>query len=155
MTADPAITAVLDKWTPLAEAHGNEPVGTITETITRGGDPTGDDRGVESAAGNLVADAQLAATEGLGRADRVHEPGRCPQRPDFPESAAGEGDGVVTFGEAFTFQPFNNTMFVLPMTGEQILGARGAVPTGRQQSPRVAPRCPRRLHLRPRHHPAG
>ena len=39
---------------------------------------------------------------------------------EFPESSAGEGDGVVTFGEAFTFQPFNNTMFVLPMTGEQI-----------------------------------
>ncbi len=84
LTADPAITAILDKWAPLAEAIGNDPVGTITETITRGGDPTGSDRGVESAAGNMVADAQLAATEGLGARDRVHEPGRRPQRPRIP-----------------------------------------------------------------------
>ena len=79
LTADPAITAILDKWAPLAESLGNEPVGSITETITRGGDPTGSDRGVESAAGNLVADAQLAATEGLGADDRFHEPRRSPQ----------------------------------------------------------------------------
>ena len=120
LTADPAITAILDKWTPLAESLGNEPVGSITETITRGGVPTGDDRGVESAAGNLVADAQLAATEGLGAQIAFMNPGGVRSDLEFPESDAGEGDGVVTYGEAFTFQPFNNTMFVLPMTGEQI-----------------------------------
>ncbi|NNE11162.1 MAG: bifunctional metallophosphatase/5'-nucleotidase [Ilumatobacter sp.] len=120
LTADPAITAILDKWAPLAEAIGNEEVGTITETITRGGDPSGSDRGVESAAGNLVADAQLAATSGLGADIALMNPGGLRSDLEFPESDAGEGDGVVTFGEAFTFQPFNNTMFVLPMTGAQI-----------------------------------
>ncbi len=35
--------------------------------------------------------------------------------------SAGEGDGVVTFGEAFTFQPFGNTLFTFPMTGAQIV----------------------------------
>ena len=122
LTADPAITAILDKWAPLAESLGNDPIGSITETITRGGDPTGSDRGVESAAGNLVADAQLAATEGLGAQIAFMNPGGVRSDLEFPESDAGEGDGVVTFGEAFTFQPFNNTMFVLPMTGEQIHG---------------------------------
>jgi len=34
--------------------------------------------------------------------------------------SAGEGDGVVTYGEAFTFQPFGNTLITLPMTGAQI-----------------------------------
>jgi 5'-nucleotidase len=38
----------------------------------------------------------------------------------YPESA-GEGDGVVTFGEAFTFQPFGNTLVTFPMTGAQII----------------------------------
>ena len=38
----------------------------------------------------------------------------------FPESA-GEGDGVVTFGEAFTFQPFGNTLQTFQMTGAQIV----------------------------------
>ena len=37
-------------------------IGETTAVIERGGTPPGDDRGVESAAGNLVADAQLWAT---------------------------------------------------------------------------------------------
>jgi 5'-nucleotidase len=32
-----------------------------------------------------------------------------------------EGDGVVTYGEAFTFQPFGNTLKTFPMTGAQIV----------------------------------
>ena len=35
--------------------------------------------------------------------------------------SAGEGDGVVTFGEAFTFQPFGNTLKTFPMTGAEIV----------------------------------
>ena len=121
LTADPAVTAVIDKWTPLAEAIGNEPVGSITDTITRGGGLGVDDRGVESAAGNLVADAQLAATEGLGAQIALMNPGGVRSDLTYEESLAGEGDGVVTYGEAFTFQPFNNTLFTLPMTGAQIM----------------------------------
>ncbi len=34
-----------------------------------------------------------------------------------------EGDGVVTFGEAFTFQPFGNTLRTFEMTGAQIVSA--------------------------------
>ena len=38
----------------------------------------------------------------------------------YPASG-GEGDGVITFGEAFTFQPFGNTLLTFPMNGAQIL----------------------------------
>ena len=64
LTPDPAVTAVLNKWRPLGAELGNQPVGTITAPIVRGKNPnpTGNDRGVESSAGNLVADAQLFAT---------------------------------------------------------------------------------------------
>jgi 5'-nucleotidase len=37
--------------------------------------------------------------------------------------SAGEGDGVVTFGEVFTFQPFGNILLTFPMTGAQIVAA--------------------------------
>ncbi len=122
LAPDPAVTAVIDKWQPLADAQGLVPVGEITETITRGGVPTGSDRGVESDAGNLVADAQLASTQDLAAAADVAfmNPGGLRSDLVFEQSGT-EGDGVVTFGEAFTFQPFNNTMFVLPMTGQQII----------------------------------
>ena len=62
----PAITAVIDKWQPLFDVAGNTPVGTISADINRGGEPTGSDRGVESPAGNLVADAQRWATSANG-----------------------------------------------------------------------------------------
>jgi 5'-nucleotidase len=38
----------------------------------------------------------------------------------YPDSG-GEGDGVVTFGEAFTFQPFGNTLLTFAMTGAEIV----------------------------------
>jgi 5'-nucleotidase len=117
---DPAITKVIEKWQPLFDEAGNTPVGTITEDINRGGNPPGTDRGVESPAGNLVADAQLWATSFNGAQIAFMNPGGL--RSDLTYQASGdEGDGVVTYGEAFTFQPFGNTLLTFPMTGEQIV----------------------------------
>ena len=42
------------------------------------------------------------------RADLTYD-GRC-----------GEGDGVVTYEEAFTVQPFNNYLVSMDLTGAQI-----------------------------------
>jgi hypothetical protein len=98
------------------------PIGSITADINRGGTPTGTDRGVESAAGNLVADAQLWATSNNGAEIAFMNPGGI--RSDLKYLASGnEGDGVVTFGEAFTFQPFGNTLKTFQMTGAQIVSA--------------------------------
>ena len=117
---DPAITKIIEKWQPLFDEAGNTPVGTITEDIVRGGDPTGSDRGVESPAGNLVADAQLWSTSANGAQIAFMNPGGV--RSDLTFTASGdEGDGVVTFGEAFTFQPFGNILLTFPMTGTQII----------------------------------
>lgn len=119
LTPDPAITKVIAKWQPLFDAAGNIPVGTITADINRGG-VGGSDRGVESAAGNLVADAQLWSTSSNGAQIAFMNPGGL--RSDLTyASSAGEGDGVVTFGEAFTFQPFGNILITYSMTGAQII----------------------------------
>ena len=120
LTPDAAVTAVIEKWQPLFDASGNTPVGTITADIVRGGTPPGSDRGVESAAGNLVSDAQLWATSSNFADVAFMNPGGVRSDLRFLASA-GEGDGVVTYGEAFTFQPFGNTLVTFPMTGAQIL----------------------------------
>ncbi|HSG42400.1 MAG TPA: bifunctional metallophosphatase/5'-nucleotidase [Anaerolineales bacterium] len=120
LSPDPAITAVIEKWTPLFVAAGSTPVGTITADINRGGTPPGSDRGVESPAGNLVADAQLWSTSAAGAQIAFMNPGGVRSDLKYAQSA-GEGDGVVTFGEAFTFQPFGNTLITYPMTGAQII----------------------------------
>ena len=120
LAPDPVQTAIIAKWQPLVDAAGSTPIGAITEDINRGGTPPGTDRGVESAAGNLVADAQLWSTSFNGAEIAFMNPGGVRSDLTFAESE-GEGDGVVTFGEAFTFQPFGNTLLTFPMTGAEII----------------------------------
>ncbi len=121
LTPDPALTAIIAKWQPLFDAAGNTPVGTISADINRGGNPPGTDRGVESPAGNLVADAQLWATSANGAMIAFMNPGGVRSDLTYAQSQTPpEGDGVVTYGEAFTFQPFNNTLKTFPMTGAEI-----------------------------------
>jgi len=122
LTPDPAITAIVAKWQPLYNAAGSTPVGTITADIVRGGTPPGSDRGVESPAGNLVADAQLWSTSAAGAQIAFMNPGGVRSDLTYAQSQTPpEGDGVVTFGEAFTFQPFGNTLITYPMTGAEII----------------------------------
>ncbi|HYN35235.1 MAG TPA: bifunctional metallophosphatase/5'-nucleotidase [Ilumatobacteraceae bacterium] len=124
LTPDPAMTSIIEKWTPLFAVAGNTPVGTITADINRGGNPPGTDRGVESAAGNLVADAQLWATSSNFAEIAFMNPGGVRSDLTYLQSRTPpEGDGVVTFGEAFTFQPFGNTLVTYAMTGAQIISA--------------------------------
>ena len=122
LTPDPTLTAIIAKWQPLYDVAGTTPVGTITADINRGGTPPGSDRGVESPAGNLVADAQLWATSASGAQIAFMNPGGVRSDLTYLQSQTPpEGDGVVTFGEAFTFQPFGNTLITFPMTGAQIV----------------------------------
>ncbi len=121
LTPDPAMTSIIAKWQPLYDAAGSTPVGTITADINRGG-VGGSDRGVESPAGNLVADAQLWSTSASGAQIAFMNPGGVRSDLTYAQSQTPpEGDGVVTFGEAFTFQPFGNTLITFPMTGAQIV----------------------------------
>jgi 5'-nucleotidase len=68
-----------------------------------------------------VADAQLWSTSANGAQVAFMNPGGVRSDLTYASSAEGEGDGVVTFGEAFTFQPFGNTLVTYPMTGAQII----------------------------------
>ena len=117
---DGLATRIIAKWQPLVDAAGDTPIGKIGADILRGGNPPGSDRGVESAAGNLVADAQQWATSANGAVLAFMNPGGVRSDLKYADSG-GEGDGVVTYGEAFTFQPFGNTLVTFPMTGAQIV----------------------------------
>jgi len=73
--------------------------------------------------GNVIADAQLAATDDPGFGDAVASfmnPGGVRADLIYAGSPAGEGDGVVTYGELFTVQPFGNSLVTLTLTGAQI-----------------------------------
>jgi len=71
----------------------------------------------------VIADAQLAATAPADKGGAVvafMNTGGIRADLTFAGSAAGEGDGNVTYGEAFTVQPFGNSLVVKTLTGQQL-----------------------------------
>ncbi|MEU8358230.1 bifunctional metallophosphatase/5'-nucleotidase [Nonomuraea sp. NPDC048882] len=116
VTADPEISAFVQTWKDRVAPVANRAVGTIGADITNTAAPSG-----ESPLGNLIADGQLAATRTGGNAQiALMNPGGVRASLAFAGSPANEGDGVVTYGEAFTVQPFNNLMQVVTLTGAQL-----------------------------------
>ena len=112
--ADPKTERFVQTWKERVAEIANRPIGRITADITRAPSPAG-----ETALGDLIADAQLAAMRDLGAQVALMNPGGV--RADLAYAASGsEGDGVVTYGEAFTVQPFNNVLGVVSLTGAQI-----------------------------------
>jgi len=112
-------TATIAKWNALAAPLANRVVGSITADITRGG-VSGSRRDVESPLGDLIADAQLATTTVNGAVLALMNPGGVRADLTYASSTAGEGDGNVTYGEAFTVQPFGNLLVTMTLTGAQI-----------------------------------
>ncbi|MEU5367887.1 bifunctional metallophosphatase/5'-nucleotidase [Streptomyces sp. NPDC005951] len=116
----PDMTRLIDRWNKLAAPIANKPQGWISADINGRGSTA-----PEKPLGNVIADAQL---EGLAPADKggaevaFMNPGGI--RADLVHKASGsEGDGVVTYGEAFTVQPFTNMMNVVDLTGAQVVTA--------------------------------
>ena len=118
VAADPAQTATIAKWNALSAPIAGRVVGSITADITRSAT-----RDTESSLNDLIADAQLAATSGAGDGAAVMafmNPGGVRADLTFAPSPAGEAPGAVTYGEAFTVQPFGNLLVSMTLTGAQI-----------------------------------
>ncbi|MBW1604306.1 bifunctional metallophosphatase/5'-nucleotidase [Streptomyces sp. JJ66] len=127
----PDLTRLIDRWQELAAPVANRPIGYVSEDITA-------DRSLpETPLGDLVADAQLAHARTQDEAAELAlmNPGGI--RADLTYAASGgEGDGVVTYAEGYTVQPFANTVNVVSLTGgqlldvlrEQVSGANAASP---------------------------
>jgi 5'-nucleotidase len=115
---DAGQTSLLAKYREFATPIANRVIGSITADLTRTANPAG-----ESALGDVIADAQLAATAPAGFGGAVAafmNPGGIRADLTYAGSAAGEGDGNVTYGEVFTVQPFGNSLVTLTLTGAQI-----------------------------------
>ncbi len=119
VTEDPSILSLISRYQVVAAPIANRPIGFITADLLNASQPDG-----EQVMGNVIADAQLAATAGPppqgSAAVAFMNPGGVRGSLSYASSAAGEGDGVVTFGEAFTVQPFGNILQTLSLTGAQI-----------------------------------
>lgn len=116
----PDMTELITRWNALAAPVASRPMGYVSADIAGRGSEA-----PEKPLGDLIADAQLDATAAADRGGAqlaIMNPGGI--RADLAYKAAGaEGDGVVTYGESYTVQPFNNLMNVVDLTGAQLVTA--------------------------------
>jgi 5'-nucleotidase len=112
------LTRLADHYRRLSAPKANRVIGRVTGDMPNNTTlPTG-----EVLLGDVIADAQLAATVPTGKAQFAFmNPGgiRAPGF-QFNQISAGERPGEVTYGEAFTVQPFGNSLVTMTLTGEQV-----------------------------------
>jgi 5'-nucleotidase len=109
---DPAIARLVAHYAGLVAPRAQRLIGTIGGSFSRAGV-------ADSAAGRLIADAQLAATRSreTGAAQiALMNPGGIRSNLE----CAGVPPCAVTFGQVFTMQPFGNSIVVMTLTGAQI-----------------------------------
>ena len=117
VTPVPALTALIDKYERLVAPRANAVVGTATADISREQNEAG-----ESALGDVLADAHLAATSSPDTGTAVvafMNPGGIRDEITFASSGP-EADGELTYGEAFSVHPFGNSLVTMTLTGAQI-----------------------------------
>lgn len=115
---DAAIASIVDRYAALAAPIVNRAIGSITADISRTAVANG-----ESPLGDLIADAQLAATSSTSTGGAViafTNQGGIRAGLTYASTIPGTPDGTVTYGELFAAQPFANNMVTLTLTGAQI-----------------------------------
>ena len=112
LAKDPVQTELIARYREALGPLAAEVVGTTTTALTRAQETLfGNVRG-ESSLGNVIADAQLAATDDeQGAVAAFMNPGGV--RADLDA-------GPVTYEEAFAVQPFANNLVTLDLTGTQL-----------------------------------
>ena len=105
-------TALIEAYDRLAAPIANRPAGSVTQTLSRVPNAAG-----ESALGDVIADAQLAATRDAVNGSAVialTNPGGI--RTDI----VPRENGAVSYGELFASQPFRNRLVTMTLTGRQL-----------------------------------
>jgi 5'-nucleotidase len=112
LAKDPEQTALIESYEKVAAPIADRRAGTITATLSRVPNLSG-----ESVLGDIVADAQLAATRSEtdgGAVMAFTNPGGI--RTDI----AMKDGGAVSYADMFAAQPFRNRLVTLTLTGAQI-----------------------------------
>ena len=120
ITADAVVAKIVAGYKALVSPLANSVIGAITTDLPN----SRTDGACNMPAGSLIADSQLAATQpaSFGGAAMAFMNGGGVRSPGFTfaSSPAGEGSGNVTYGEAFTVQPFGNSLVTLSLSTQNI-----------------------------------
>jgi 5'-nucleotidase len=117
IAANPTITNIVAGYNALVSPLANQVIGTITQALPNSANSAG-----EMPAGDVIADAQLAATQPaqLGGAVVAFMNAGGVRSPGFVAPTGGSYPYNVTYGNAFTVQPFGNSLVTLTLTAQQL-----------------------------------
>ncbi|MCW3480889.1 bifunctional metallophosphatase/5'-nucleotidase [Neisseriaceae bacterium JH1-16] len=110
ITPDSTVTQLVDLYKTLVSPLANRVAGYAAGDLLKSQNAAG-----ESTQGDVIADAQLAATVGQGAQLALMNPGGI--RADIKPSI---NDGSVTYNQLFTTQPFNNLLVTLTLSGTEL-----------------------------------
>jgi 5'-nucleotidase len=133
---DAALAGIVKGYDALVAPRAAVVIGSIASELPN----NASDAACNMPAGALIADAQLAATAApaFGGAAIAFMNRGGVRTPGFTYRQRGsEGNGNVTYGEAFTTQPFGNSLVTMTLTAQdlkdvleqQFAGCRGQLPT--------------------------
>lgn len=128
---EPRVAALIARYAEAAAPVAGRVVGRLSASATRDKSPTG-----EQALGNLIADAQLAATRA---ADKGGAKLAIMNADGVRADLVPQADGSVTYGQLFAVQPFANMLVTQTMTGAAIRRAleQQFIRPGGAASPRI------------------
>jgi 5'-nucleotidase len=114
VTPNAQVASIVNAYSGLVSPLANGVIGTITGPATNIGNAAG-----EMGAGKLIADSQLAATQAplFGGAVIAFMNAGGVRNPGFTATTYPHD---VTYSEAFTVQPFGNSLVTMTLTGQQI-----------------------------------
>ena len=106
---DAVMASHVEKYSRDVAPFANRKVGSAQTTLSRTEDAAG-----QSPLGDIIADADLAATLGAGARIAFLNPGSVRAAIEYGS------DGSVTYGALFRAQPFGNNLVTMTLTGRQI-----------------------------------
>lgn len=118
ITPDPQLVQLVAHYDAASAPLRNRVIGRIASTVANTNNAA-----CQRQAGDLIADAQLLAARDPkfgGARIALMNPGGIRAPFLFTQSSGGEPDGHLTYGEAFTVQPFGNSLVTMTLTGQQI-----------------------------------
>jgi 5'-nucleotidase len=123
---DPRQTALIAQYERLSVALTQRVVGRLGASLPREGNTAG-----ESPLGQVIADAQLAATQAAGAQVALMNPGGIRAALTIP------ADGLIRYEHLFSVQPFYNNLVTMTLSGAQLLQLLEQQWAGRSDGGRV------------------
>jgi 5'-nucleotidase len=117
ITADPTVKNIVAAYNTAVSPLAGQVIATITADMTNVANAAG-----EMQAGDLIADAQLQATQpvALGGAVMAFMNAGGVRNPGFVKPSGASYPYNLTYGDAFTVQPFGNSLVTMTLTAQQI-----------------------------------